>query len=41
MNLEDAIAAPIVYVDSSNNVNFEGHFDKVKCLLSISVTQIY
>ncbi|KAG7223987.1 hypothetical protein INR49_015244 [Caranx melampygus] len=30
MNLEDAIAAPIVYVDSSNNVNFERGFDKTE-----------
>lgn len=30
MNLEDAIAAPIVFVDSKNNVNFEPGFDKVK-----------
>ncbi|KAG7511578.1 glutathione hydrolase 5 proenzyme-like [Solea senegalensis] len=28
MNLEDAIAAPIVFVDSKNNVNFELGFDK-------------
>ncbi|XP_053195939.1 glutathione hydrolase 5 proenzyme isoform X2 [Scomber japonicus] len=28
MNLKDAIAAPIVFVDSKNNVNFESHFDK-------------
>ncbi|XP_035464330.2 glutathione hydrolase 5 proenzyme-like [Scophthalmus maximus] len=28
MNLEDAIAAPIVFVDSKNNVNFEPGFDK-------------
>lgn len=30
MNLKDAIAAPIVFVDSMNNVNFEPGFDKVK-----------
>lgn len=30
MNLKDAIAAPIVFVDSGNNVNFEPDFDKVK-----------
>lgn len=29
MNLKDAIAAPIVFVDSKNNVNFEPGFDKV------------
>uniref|UniRef100_A0AAQ4RM50 Glutathione hydrolase n=1 Tax=Gasterosteus aculeatus aculeatus TaxID=481459 RepID=A0AAQ4RM50_GASAC len=28
MNLKDAIAAPIVFVDSSNGVNFEPGFDK-------------
>ncbi|TNN73784.1 Gamma-glutamyltransferase 5 [Liparis tanakae] len=28
MNLKDAIAAPIVFVDSSNNVNFEPGFNK-------------
>ncbi|XP_041815941.1 glutathione hydrolase 5 proenzyme-like [Chelmon rostratus] len=28
MNLKDAIAAPIVFVDSTNNVNFEPGFDK-------------
>ncbi|XP_040915587.1 glutathione hydrolase 5 proenzyme isoform X2 [Toxotes jaculatrix] len=28
MNLEDAIAAPIVFVDSQNNVNFDTGFDK-------------
>lgn len=28
MNLEDAVAAPIVFVDSTNNVNFEDGFDK-------------
>lgn len=30
MNLKDAIEAPIVFVDSRNNVNFEPGFDKVK-----------
>uniref|UniRef100_A0A8C2ZZ99 Gamma-glutamyltransferase 5 n=1 Tax=Cyclopterus lumpus TaxID=8103 RepID=A0A8C2ZZ99_CYCLU len=30
MNLKDAIAAPIVFVDSSNNVNFEPGFNKVR-----------
>lgn len=30
MNLKDAIAAPIVFVDSKNNVYFEPNFDKVK-----------
>lgn len=30
MNLKDAIAAPIVFVDSRNIVNFEPDFDKVK-----------
>ncbi|KAM7369039.1 hypothetical protein PAMP_013338 [Pampus punctatissimus] len=30
MNLTDAIAAPIVFVDSENNVNFERTFNKVK-----------
>lgn len=30
MNLKDAIAAPIVFVDSSNGVNFEPGFDKVR-----------
>ncbi|XP_034048507.1 glutathione hydrolase 5 proenzyme [Thalassophryne amazonica] len=29
MSLKDAIAAPIAFVDSKNNVNFEDHFDKV------------
>lgn len=28
MNLKDAIAAPIVFVDSNNNVNFEPGFDQ-------------
>lgn len=28
MNLKDAIAAPIVFVDAKNNVNFEPGFDK-------------
>ncbi|XP_034997719.2 glutathione hydrolase 5 proenzyme [Hippoglossus stenolepis] len=28
MSLEDAITAPIVYVDANNNVNFEPGFDK-------------
>ncbi|XP_049459495.1 glutathione hydrolase 5 proenzyme [Epinephelus fuscoguttatus] len=28
MNLTEAIAAPIVFVDSNNNVKFEDHFDK-------------
>ncbi|XP_008291967.1 gamma-glutamyltransferase 5-like [Stegastes partitus] len=28
MNLKDAIAAPIVFVDSKNNVYLEDHFDK-------------
>lgn len=32
MTLKDAIARPIVYVDSKNNVNFERGFDKVKKL---------
>lgn len=30
MSLKDAIAAPIVYIDSRNNVNFEPGFDEVK-----------
>lgn len=30
MSLKDAIAAPIVYVDSENNVKFERGFDEVK-----------
>lgn len=30
MSLKDAIAAPIVYVDSRNNLKFEPGFDKVK-----------
>lgn len=30
MSLKDAIATPIVYVDSRNNVNFEPGFEKVK-----------
>lgn len=30
MSLNDAIAAPIVYVDSRNNLKFEPGFDKVK-----------
>lgn len=30
MTLKDAIAMPIVYVDSENNVNFESGFDEVK-----------
>ncbi len=33
MNLTDAIAAPIVYVDSSNNVIFEPGFSKVSHVL--------
>lgn len=28
MTLQEAIAAPIVFVDSKNDVNFEDHFDK-------------
>lgn len=32
MSLKDAIATPIVYVDSKNNVKFEPGFDKVKTL---------
>lgn len=32
MTLKDAIATPIVFVDSKNNVNFEPGFDKVKKL---------
>lgn len=30
MSLEDAIAMPIVYVDSKNIVQYESSFDKVK-----------
>lgn len=30
MSLKDAIATPIVFVDSKNNVIFEPKFDKVK-----------
>lgn len=30
MSLKDAIAAPIVYVDSKNNVKLERGFDEVK-----------
>lgn len=30
MSLKDAIAAPIVFVDSENNVKLEHGFDKVK-----------
>lgn len=30
MSLKEAIAAPIVFVDSRNNVNFEDGFDKVR-----------
>lgn len=30
MSLKDAIAAPIVYVDSKNNVKLEPGFDEVK-----------
>lgn len=32
MNLADAIAAPIVYVDSNSGVNFEPEFDEVRYL---------
>lgn len=30
MSLKDAIATPIVYVDSRNSVKFEHGFDKVE-----------
>lgn len=30
MSLKDAITMPIVYVDSENNVKFEGGFDEVR-----------
>lgn len=36
MNLSDAIAAPIVFLDSRNNANFEPGFDKVKKLRHLS-----
>ena len=29
MSLKEAIAAPVVFVDGNNNVNFEPAFDKV------------
>lgn len=34
MSLEDAIAQPIVFVNSANDVNFEPGFNEVKHLLS-------
>lgn len=30
MSLKDAVATPIVYVDSKNSVKFESGFDEVK-----------
>lgn len=30
MNLTDAIAEPIIFVDAENNLNFETGFDEVK-----------
>lgn len=33
MSLQDAIAAPIVFVDSENTVNFEKGFEKVTFLM--------
>lgn len=36
MSLEDAVAKPIVFVDSKNSVNFEPGFDKVEHLLSLT-----
>ena len=38
MDLKDAIGAPIVFVDSKNNVNFEKGFDKVKYSCSLVFT---
>lgn len=36
MSLEEAVATPIVFVSSRNDVNFEPGFDKVKRLLSLT-----
>lgn len=36
MNLRDAIAAPIVYLNSGNNASFEPDFDEVKKLRHFS-----
>uniref|UniRef100_A0A668AMH1 Glutathione hydrolase n=1 Tax=Myripristis murdjan TaxID=586833 RepID=A0A668AMH1_9TELE len=40
MNLRDAIAAPIVFVDADNNLNFEPGFDEVNHLCSHSLCPI-
>lgn len=41
MNLKDAIAAPILFVDSQNNVNFEPGFDKVTYFHPVDDIQIH
>lgn len=40
MNLRDAIAAPIVFVDADNNLKFEPGFDEVNHLCSHSLCPI-
>lgn len=40
MSLKDAIAAPIVYVDSENNVKFERGFDQVKKPQSVIIVLV-
>lgn len=40
MNLKDAIAAPIVFLNSTNNAFFERNFDKVKKLRHFSSTPV-
>lgn len=37
MNLKEAIAAPIIFVDSKNIANFEPGFNKVKWSYTISL----
>lgn len=39
MSLRDAIAAPIVFLNSGNYANFEPGFDEVKRLLHFSSPQ--
>lgn len=40
MNLTDAIAAPIAFVDSNNNLKLESNFDKVRYTCSLKFTRL-
>lgn len=39
MSLKDAIAMPIVYVDSENNLKFERGFDEVRKSVALILTE--